>query len=58
MRYRFLGGTGPAISELCPGTRLDRFTEAGGTFLDITEASERVLPHPYDVVARSGRLPG
>jgi aryl-alcohol dehydrogenase-like predicted oxidoreductase len=51
MRYRFLGGTGVSVSELCLGTMtfgresdedlsramLDRFVAAGGTFLDTAD---------------------
>jgi aryl-alcohol dehydrogenase-like predicted oxidoreductase len=62
MRYRFLGRTGLSVSELCLGTMtfgreadedvsrtmLDRFTEAGGTFLDSADVyndggSEEIL---------------
>ncbi|GAA0499964.1 oxidoreductase [Paractinoplanes deccanensis] len=52
MRYRFLGRTSLAVSELCLGAMtfgretteelslrmLDRFAEAGGTFLDTSDA--------------------
>jgi aryl-alcohol dehydrogenase-like predicted oxidoreductase len=52
MRHRFLGGTSLSVSELCLGTMgfgresdedtshtmLDRFTEAGGTFIDTADA--------------------
>ena len=51
MRYRTLGGTGTVVSTLCLGTmtfgaesteeeafaQLDRFVEAGGTFLDTAD---------------------
>ncbi|MEU5398194.1 aldo/keto reductase [Streptomyces sp. NPDC005963] len=62
MRHRFLGSTGLAVSELCLGTMtfgrestepeshaiLDRFTEAGGNFIDTADiysagASEEIL---------------
>jgi aryl-alcohol dehydrogenase-like predicted oxidoreductase len=62
MRYRFLGRTSLAVSELCLGTMtfgreadeqvslrlLDTFTEAGGTFVDTSDAygdglSEEIL---------------
>ncbi len=62
MRYRFLGRTSLAVSELCFGAMtfgregdeqaslrmLDRFAEAGGTFLDTSDAysagySEEIL---------------
>jgi aryl-alcohol dehydrogenase-like predicted oxidoreductase len=62
MRYRFLGRTSLAVSELCLGAMtfgretdeqlsvrmLDRFTEAGGTFVDTSDAysdgrSEQIL---------------
>jgi aryl-alcohol dehydrogenase-like predicted oxidoreductase len=52
MRYRFLGGTGLAVSELCLGAMgfgresdealsvrmLDHFAEVGGTFVDTSDA--------------------
>lgn len=62
MRYRYLGKTGLRVSELCLGAMtfgreadeatshalLDRFTEAGGTFVDTADiysagASEEIL---------------
>ncbi|GAA0803358.1 aldo/keto reductase [Spirilliplanes yamanashiensis] len=62
MRYRFLGRSGLAVSELCLGAMtfgreadeklsfqlLDRFADAGGTFIDTADAysageSERIL---------------
>jgi aryl-alcohol dehydrogenase-like predicted oxidoreductase len=62
MRYRFLGRSGLAVSELCLGAMtfgrecdetlsramLDRFAEAGGTFIDTADAyssgvSEEIL---------------
>ena len=62
MRYRFLGRSGLAVSELCLGAMtfgreadeklsfelLDRFADAGGTFVDTADAygageSERIL---------------
>ncbi|MFD9425082.1 MULTISPECIES: aldo/keto reductase [unclassified Streptomyces] len=62
MRYRYLGSTGLRVSELCLGAMtfgreadettshamLDRFTEAGGTFVDTADiysagASEEIL---------------
>ncbi len=62
MEYRFLGGTGLKVSELCLGAMtfgreadeqtshgmLDRFVDAGGTFIDTADVysageSERVL---------------
>jgi aryl-alcohol dehydrogenase-like predicted oxidoreductase len=62
MRYRTLGGTGTVVSTLCLGTmtfgaesteeeafaQLDRYVEAGGTFLDTADvyvggASEEIL---------------
>jgi aryl-alcohol dehydrogenase-like predicted oxidoreductase len=55
MRYRNLGGTGTVVSTLCLGTmtfgaetdeegsfaQLDRFVEAGGTFLDTADVYSR-----------------
>jgi aryl-alcohol dehydrogenase-like predicted oxidoreductase len=62
MQYRFLGGTGLKVSELCLGAMtfgreseeqashqmLDRFVDAGGTFIDTADVysageSERIL---------------
>ncbi|GAB2615659.1 oxidoreductase [Paractinoplanes abujensis] len=64
MRYRFLGRTSLAVSELCLGAMtfgreadeetslrmMDRFAEAGGTFLDTADAygagrSEQIVGH-------------
>ena len=54
MDYRTLGGSGCAVSRLCLGTmtfgsetdepgahrQLDRFVEAGGTFVDTADVAE------------------
>ncbi|MCA2218515.1 aldo/keto reductase [Jidongwangia harbinensis] len=76
MEYRTLGRSGCAVSALCLGTmtfgresdeqtahaQLDRFVEAGGTFVDTADVysageSERIIGHwyasrPADVTAR------
>lgn len=55
MNYRYMGRTGLQVSELCLGTMtfgresdeatshrmLDRFTEAGGTFIDTADVYGR-----------------
>jgi aryl-alcohol dehydrogenase-like predicted oxidoreductase len=86
MRYRNLGNSGCAVSELCLGTmtfgnetdeagshaQLDRFVEAGGTFVDTADVythgvSEEIIgrwlsDRPRDVtdrvvIATKGRFP-
>src|ERR1700759_1383567 len=86
MRYRNLGNSGCAVSELCLGTmtfgdetdeagshaQLDRFVEAGGTFVDTADVyskgvSEEIVgrwlaDRPRDVtdrvvIATKGRFP-
>src|SRR4051794_6450289 len=86
MRYRSLGNSGTAVSELCLGTmtfgnetdergahqQLDRFVEAGGTFVDTADVythgvSEEIIgrwlaDRPADVTERvvlttKGRFP-
>jgi aryl-alcohol dehydrogenase-like predicted oxidoreductase len=86
MEYRTLGRSGCAVSALCPGTmtfgdesdekvshaQLDRFAEAGGTFVDTADVysageSERIIGHWYAsrpadvtdriVLATKGRFP-
>jgi aryl-alcohol dehydrogenase-like predicted oxidoreductase len=86
MEYRTLGRSGCAVSALCLGTmtfgdesdekvshaQLDRFAEAGGTFVDTADVysageSERIIGHWYAsrpadvtdriVLATKGRFP-
>src|ERR1700709_958739 len=86
MRYRSLGNSGTAVSELCLGTmpfgnetdeegahaQLDRYVEAGGTFVDTADVythgiSEEIIgrwlaDRPVDVtdrvvLATKGRFP-
>ncbi len=61
MQYRYLGSTGLRVSELCMGTMtfgrwlgekeshalLDRFAEAGGTFVDTANVYERGVSEEY-----------